>query len=106
MLEIKGLDQLQKKLKSMQDNVQKLGGQHHIPVTELLTPKFLARHTSFSTADELFEASGFKIESAEDFSNIPDDAWDAYIQSVSDFDGWQAMLSKATEAWATHKLGL
>lgn len=106
MLEIKGLEQLQNKLKALQDNAQKLDGQHHVPVTELLTPKFVAEHTSFSTAEELFEASGFTIESAEDFSGIPDDAWDAYIESVSDFEGWEAMLSKASEAWVSKKLGL
>lgn len=106
MLEIKGLDQFQKKLKTLQNNLQKLDGQHHVPVTELLTPAFVARHTKFSTVDELFEASGYKIESEQDFAAIPDDAWNEYIRSISGFSGWEAMLSKAAESWATKKLGL
>lgn len=105
MLEVKGLDQLQKKLKALQDNVRQLDGRHNVPVNELLTPAFVSRYTKFSTAEDLFEASGYKIESEEDFAAIPDDAWNQYIRSVSNFSGWEAMLSKAAESWAAKKLG-
>lgn len=50
-----------------------------MPVSELLTSAFVARHTQFVSADELFEQSGFKIESQEDFAAIPDEEWDESI---------------------------
>ena len=105
MLEIKGLDQLQKKLKAFQENAQKLDGQHHVPVTDLLTPAFMTRHTQFATADGLFETSGYKIESEKDLAAIPDDAWDEYIRSISNFSGWQEMISTASQIWVVQKLG-
>lgn len=105
-MKITGFDALQKKLDKLAQNAAALDGEHSVPVSELLTPAFVARHTQSTSADELFEQSGFKIESPEDFAAIPDEEWDEYIRSVSSFSGWQAMLSKAGEAWATEKMGL
>lgn len=105
-MKITGFDKLQKKLDKFAQNAAALDGGHSVPVSELLTPAFVARHTQFASADELFEQSGFKIESPEDFVAIPDDEWDEYIRSVSGFSNWRAMLSKAVEAWTTEKMGL
>lgn len=99
-MKITGFDKLQKKLDTLAKNVRKLDGQHSVPVPDLLTPTFVARHTRFKSADELFDNSGFKIESPEDFKAIPDEKWDAYIRSVSNFDGWNSMMSEATGEWA------
>lgn len=105
-MNMRGFDNFRKKLDRLAKNAAALDGQHNVPITELLTPAFVSRHTRFASADELFDQSGFKIENPEDFAAIPDEEWDKYICSVSSFSGWQAMLSKAGEAWATKKLGL
>lgn len=105
-MKITGFDELQKKLDKLAQNAAALDGEHSVPVNELLTPAFVARYTRFASADELFEQSGFKIESPEEFAAIPDEEWDEYIRSVSGFSGWQAMLSKAGEAWAAKKLSI
>ena len=104
MLKITGIDELRKKLDDLAKKVDSLDGQH-IPVSELLSPSFVSKHTSFSSADELFEASGFKVETQEDFAAIPDNKWDEYIRSVSNFENWQAMLDGAGKKWAAKKLG-
>jgi len=75
-------------------------------VSELLTDDFVSQHTSFSSVDEMFAASGFKVETQEDFAAIPDAEWDNYIRSISSFDGWQSMLGAAGQEWAKRKLGL
>ena len=105
MLKIEGLDQLQKKLKNIAKKAKELDGEHSVPVSELLTNSFIAKHTTYSTADEMFEASGFKVETQKDFSNIPDTEWDEYIRSNSSFADWQSMLGAATQEWAASKLG-
>ena len=74
MLKITGIDELRKKLDDLAKKADSLDGQH-IPVSELLSPSFVSKHTSFSSADELFEASGFKVETQEDFAAIPDNKW-------------------------------
>jgi hypothetical protein len=106
IMKIEGFDEFQKQLKELSQNAKELDGKHDVPVNELLTSEFISSHTHLSSADELFEKSGFKVESLEDFTNIPDDKWDQYIRSISSFSNWEAMLSKATELWATKKLSV
>lgn len=106
MFKIEGLDELQQKLDELVNNAEELDGEHHIPISELLTGDFVSQHTSFSSADEMFEASGFKIQTQEDFAAIPDVEWDTFIRSISSFDDWQSMLGAAGQAWAKRRLGL
>lgn len=106
MFKIDGLDALQQKLGDLAKNAAALDGEHSIPVSELLTDGFIAKHTSFSSSDAMFEASGFKIENQEDFAAIPDDEWDTFIRSISSFDDWKGMLGAAGQEWAVRKLGL
>lgn len=106
MLKIEGLDKLQKQLKNLARKAEQLDGKHTVPVKELLTNKFILKHTSFSTAEELFEASGFKVETQEDFAKIPDKEWDEYIRANSSFENWQDMLGAAAQVWTVSKLGL
>jgi len=106
MLKIEGFNELQNKLDELAKKAEELDGQHQVPVSELLTDGFISRHTSFSSVDEMFKASGFEIESQEDLAAIPDAEWDNYIRSVSSFDSWQNMLGAAGQEWAKRKLGL
>ena len=106
MFKIEGLDELQNNLKALAGKARDLDGQHNVPVSELLTSSFLSKHTRFLSTNDLFEASGFKVESTEDFEAIPSDKWDDFIRSVSSFENWQAMLAAAGEEWVSKKLGL
>jgi hypothetical protein len=54
----------------------------------------------------LFESSGFRIESPEDFKAIPDADWDAFIGRETTFADWQAMLDEAVKVWTIKQLGL
>lgn len=105
MFKIEGLDELQNKLHNLARKAEEIDGQH-IPVSEILTDSFVSQNSSFSSAGKMFKASGFKIETQEDFAAIPDNDWDNYIRSVSSFDSWQSMLDAAGHEWAKRKLGL
>ena len=54
----------------------------------------------------MYQASGFKIETPENFAAIPDEDWDAFIRSISSFADWKSMLNEAGKEWAAQKLGL
>jgi hypothetical protein len=105
MIKITGLDEITKKLEDLANKAGELDGQHRVPMNELLTPEFVSNHTKFANADEMFKASGFKIETQEDFTALPDEQWDEFIRSISSFPGWSAMLGEAGKAWAAKKLG-
>lgn len=94
---LKGIEDLKKKL-------QKLDGTKRVPLPEILTPEFISEHTRFASVEEMFNSSDFKIDSVEDFKNIPDDAWDRYISSESSFASWGEMLSAANAIWIKKQL--
>lgn len=106
MFEIKGLDELSKKLENLGDRADAMNGTQDVPLSELLTPGFLAKYSRFLSEDEMFEASGIKVESPEDFAKIPDEEWDDFIQHNTLFATWSDMLSAAGNEWAAKKLGL
>jgi hypothetical protein len=105
MIKIRGLDEVSKKLDDIAKKAKALEGKRNIPINELLNSTFVSKHTHFATMEEMVNASGFEVKSQEDFAAIPDDKWDEFIQSVSSFGNWQAMLDQAVKEWTTNKLG-
>jgi hypothetical protein len=101
-----GLDELQKNLEELGDRASQIHGTQEVPMNELLTPGFLAKHSRFLSPDEMFEAAGYSVESSEDFANIPDEEWNQFIQQNTTFASWDDMLSAAGSEWAEKKLGL
>ena len=104
LIKFDGFDELSKKLENLQESAESIQGTQ-VPLSELLTPGFLAKHTRFLSEDEMFEASGFKVETAEDFEKIPDEEWDRFIEQNTPFTTWSDMLSAAGAEWAQKKLG-
>lgn len=106
VIEFEGFDEVTRKLDDLVEKASSIDGTQNVPLSELLTPEFLAKHTHFASEDQLFEASGFKVETAEDFERIPDDEWDAFISESTPFSTWTEMLSTAATEWTKKKLGL
>lgn len=104
LIKFDGFDELSKKLDELKESAESIQGTQ-VPLGELLTPGFLAKHTRFLSEDELFEASGFSVQSTEDFEKIPDEEWDNFIQQNTPFATWSDMLSAAGAEWAQKKLG-
>ena len=101
-----GFDELQRKLQGMADNLREIEGTNEVPMSEVLTPEFLSACSRFASLEEMFAASGFKVDSPEDFKAIPDDEWDAFIRQHTKFDTWQEMLGEAGSVWAKNRIGL
>lgn len=102
---ITGLKEFQKKLEKLERKAETLHGEHEIPFSELFNSYFMQRYTNFSTMEELIEAGGFKVESAEDFKTLPDQEWDAHIAKATRFANCQEMMEKAGAEWAKKQLG-
>ncbi|MBD8669789.1 hypothetical protein OQ519_25060 [Pseudomonas lurida] len=93
----KGLDQLLK-------NAKDLEGTHQVKLTDTLNPEFVSSHSRFSDLEALFAASGFKIDSLEDFAAIPDDEWDKFISENTDFTSWEEMQRSGGTAYMKARL--
>ena len=105
MIKIEGLDELNKKFDDLVESAETINGTQQVPLSELLTPSFLAKHTRFLSEDEMFEASGYKVESSEDLEKIPDEDWNEFIGKNTPFATWGEMLSAAGTKWGKKKLG-
>jgi hypothetical protein len=105
-IKVTGLEQLQKTLNDLKNKVESISGEQSVPISELLTPDFLATCSTFAAADEMFDRSGFKVDSQEDFAAIPDDLWEEFIRSNTSFLSWREMLHAAGTVWAKNKLKL
>lgn len=100
MFEIKGLDQLEK----LQERLEELDGSHQIPFNEMFELAFMIEFTDFTSIDEMLEASGYKVESDEDFAAIPDAEWDQFVATTTRFSSWEEMQHEAGNRWVQKKL--
>jgi hypothetical protein len=103
---IDGLDSVLRGLEDLKRRAESLHGEHEVKIGDLLTPDFIQRFTDFMNVDEMFAASGFKLESQKDLEAIPQDLLDAFIRERTLFGCWSEMMQKATEEWTAKKLGL
>ncbi len=103
--EMRGLDALQRKMNDLSDRAKRLNGTHEVPIPELLTPEFLSTCSSFGSVQEMFEASGFAINSTDDFKAIPNLEWDAFVTRNTSFTSWKDMLDSAVRSWTSRQLG-
>lgn len=103
--DISGLEELQKRLRELAKGAKQLDGEHDVPFDEMFPPGFMKRYTTFESIEKMMEASGYKVENAEDFKAIPDAAWNSFVRQRTKFDNWSDMISKAGEEWAARKLG-
>ena len=100
MFQIKGLDEL----KRLQNRLEELDGTHQVPFDELFSPDFMIEFTDFTSIDEMFEASGFKTDTEEDFALIPDVEMDAFVARTTRFASWEEMRTAGAQRWAQKKL--
>jgi hypothetical protein len=95
-----------RKLHDLQRKVEQLDGEHSVPLTELFHDEFMLRNTEFPSVETMLEASGYKIESNEDFAVIPDEEWDAFIRERTRFASWDEMKNAASQEWVARTLEL
>ena len=91
-------------LQRLQENLSRVGGTNQVPLTELLSPEFMSKHTDFPSFEAMLAASPFKVETAEDFKELPDDEWASYVRRVTRFDSWVEMQKEAGVAWLRGQL--
>ncbi|MGE6343391.1 hypothetical protein [Psychrobacter sp. NPDC078929] len=87
-VELKGFDTLEK-------NVSELSNTDSIPLNDLMNPSFISSCSQYSNFEKLIEASGFKVESKEDFAAIPDQEWEQFIQKNTSYESWIEMQQAA-----------
>jgi hypothetical protein len=104
-IDTSGLEELKRKLKKIEENGEKLEGQNSVPFTEVFPVEFMKKYTEFSSIDDMFNKSPFKIDSDEDFAAIDDKKWDDFIKTSTKFQTWEKMQEEAAVEWTKKQLG-
>ena len=79
----------------LKKNLEQISNTKQLRFDELFTPEFLSEHTSFTSLEDMFDKSGFKVESADDFKAIPDQEWEDFIIGNTTFESWTEMQKAA-----------
>jgi hypothetical protein len=103
---IEGLEDVNDALDTFNKKLDDLASEKTIPLSELFTPQFLSKYTSFTSLEDMVQKSGFKVETQEDFESIPEKEWNTFIISHSQFSSWEEMMETGSQEWAQRKLGL
>jgi phage replication-related protein YjqB (UPF0714/DUF867 family) len=104
-IEIQGLDKFLKEVKDFERRAMSLHGKHQVSFEELFSGEFMRKYTDFRSIAEMLEASGYKVETAEDFEKIPDVEWDTFVSKRTRFANWEEMQGTAVEQYSAKKLG-
>ena len=106
MIKFNGFKEVHEKINDLKRRVERLDGERAVAIDELLTTAFLNNCSEFSSVDELFRNSGYKVEPRNDFAAVPDDKWDEFIKTNTNYENWQEMLKAATTVWVRLQLDL
>lgn len=88
-MDTSGVDRM---LKRMEDNVKRVSGSHQVPLSEMMTPEFMRKHSSFGSTDEFFAAVG--IEDTV-FVDMPAEQQDEFTRQHTTFSTWQELINDA-----------
>jgi hypothetical protein len=91
-------------LQRLQENLSRIGGTDQVPLTELLSPEFMSKHTDYPSFEAMLAASRFTVKTAEDFKDTRDDEWECHVRKVTRFDSWLEMQKEAGVAWLRGQL--
>lgn len=64
----------------------------------------MKEHTKVSTFDEFLIQENFHVETEADFEAIPDEEYNKYVSSATDFSSWDEMLEAATVEYLEQQL--
>lgn len=103
---ISGLDEANKKIGAIVERAKSLEQPTSVAIEDLLTPEFMSAHTKFSSLAELKKASGFQMETVDEFEDLPEEKLDAFMRRETQFSNWTDMIKAAGAEWVKRQLGL
>jgi hypothetical protein len=110
-IDVKGLKEVEDKLKNMADKAKELEGTRKVSFNELFDKDFMTQYTDHDNFDDFVIQSklvpdGTTMLTEEIFKAIPDKDFDEYISKTTKFDSWEHMKQVAVEEYYKKQLGL
>ncbi|WP_422658250.1 hypothetical protein ACK8P5_21355 [Paenibacillus sp. EC2-1] len=106
-IEFGELDQLENKLKHIQEKAEKLSDmKQEVHTDELFPDSFVQMYTSASSFEELLKGAGYQGNSQEEFEQFTNNDLNAYLAEHSKITTWKDFQDKAVAAYVARQLGL
>lgn len=102
---VTGIDAVQRRFKEMARAAEELNGEHQVSLDDLFSEEFMNNNTRYDSLDDFFDAAGFKIESQQDFDDLPEDELDAKVQELTKYQSWDDFKHEAIAHYTFSKLG-
>ena len=83
--------------RGIETSVGALGGE--VTLSDLFPPEWVRAHTDAESIGQFVRDSGFDVQTAEDFYDLPELEWDDYVAAHSEFDDWGGMLAAALDTY-------
>ena len=77
-----------------------------VPLQDLLTERFLARCTRFSSMESFLAAGGLSPFNLLGLDPQAARRWDHFVRIASDYPDWSTMLREAGSEWMIRRLGI
>lgn len=77
-----------------------------VPLQDLLTERFLARRTRFSSVESFLAAGGLSPRDLAGRDPQTAGRWDHFVRCVSAYPDWNTMLQDAGAEWMMRRLGI
>ncbi len=88
-------------LERLEKNLERIDGEHEVPMSELMTDSFIREQTNFNTLQAFLDASGIKGQ-----EDIGTEALDKFIAGNTRFENWEEMFKSAGTDWMIRQLEL
>lgn len=83
-------------LEKLKRNLERLDGEHKLPLNEILNEDFLCEHTTFKDFDDIFESSGIKITTERTLEELClNDELNEFIKAETKFEDFRDMFKSA-----------
>jgi len=103
-VEIRGFEDVVDDLDRVSGLEGAAAGEVDVSIADLFPRDFMETYTAFGSVQAFFEASPWTVETESDFDDIPEDAFDDYVDEHTGFSTWEAMLSAGAREWLLREM--
>ena len=90
----------------------KLTGYYQLPgsmpqpvdFADLFDKSFMRKYTNYRTFEKFLQGGKFRIESQQDFEDLPEERMDKHVEKTTRFGSWKEMIDFATDIYARKQL--
>lgn len=91
-------------LNKLKENMRFLENTDTVALADLLSGDFLSGCSSFSSFEEFWSATGFKLDSAVGFETMPKKDLDAFVSKSTSHSTWEEILQEAVNDYAKKQI--